>query len=701
MLKKDYPELFKIWNHERNSEDGISFDEVSIGSGKKVWWKCEKGHEWEASVYHIANGTRCPYCANKKALPGYNDLATVNPRLAKEWNYEKNVELLPEHFLPKSNKKVWWKCEKGHEWEAFICDRDAGNGCPICAGKIVIAGFNDLVTVNPQLASEWNYKKNGNLKPTDVTAGSSRKVWWICKDGHEWEASISNRSKDHGCPFCSGRNAILGQNDLATLNPKLAGEWNYEKNGSLKPEDVTSSSPRIVWWKCKNGHEWEASISNRSKGRECPYCSNKKVLPGFNDLATVNPEVAKEWDYEKNGNLKPTDVVAGSTEIVWWKCKKRHEWRAVVYSRNNGRNCPVCSQDLHISFPEKVLFFYIRQAFPDAVENYKAPWLGKKELDIYIPSIRTGVEFDGVFYHKRTERDIEKDVLCNKQGVTLIRIREKGLDDTGLTSIVFTLPEELNGSIERLMPSLRFIEGQLGKSLDIDLLRDYDEIRSMVVNHDLENCVANTHPALLDEWDYEKNEQVGNTPENVSAGARIAIWWKCKNGHSYKALINNRTSNHNGCPYCVNKKVLKGFNDLVTIKPEIAKEWNYEKNEPLKPEETLSSSNKKVWWRCSECGEEWMTSPALRKNTRCRKCNRKDINAALVSGVNDLYTTNPEVAKMWNYDKNGALTPKDVTVGSGKKVWWKCPKGHEWEAIVYNISKHKSGCPYCSGRRKL
>lgn len=701
MQKKDYPELFKIWNHERNSEDGISFDDISLGASKKVWWKCEKGHEWQASVYHVSNGTRCPYCANKKALPGYNDLATVNPRLAREWDYDKNAELLPEHFLPKSNKKVWWTCDKGHEWEAAICDRNAGNGCPICAGKIVIAGFNDLATKNPQLAGEWNYEKNGDLRPQNITASSHKKVWWKCKNGHEWEAAINNRNKNHGCPFCSGRNVISGQNDLATLDPRLASEWNYEKNESLKPEDVTSSSPRIVWWKCKNGHEWEASISNRSKGRDCPYCSNKKVLQGFNDLATVNPEVAKEWNYEKNGDLKPTDVVAGSTEVVWWKCKKGHEWRAVVHSRNNGRNCPVCSQDLRISFPEKVLFFYIRQAFPDAVENYKASWLGKKELDIYIPSIRTGVEFDGVFYHKRTERDIEKDNLCNKQGVTLIRIREKGLDSTGLKSVVFSLPEELNGSIERLTPSLRFIEKQLGKSLNIDLLRDYDEIRSMVVNHDLENCVANTHPELLNEWDYEKNGQVGNTPENVSAGARIAIWWKCKNGHSYKALLNNRTSNHNGCPYCVNKKVLKGFNDLVTMKPEIAKEWNYEKNGTLKPEEILGSSNKKVWWKCSECGEEWITSPALRKNTRCRKCNRKDINAGLVSGVNDLYTANPEVAKMWNYDRNGALTPKNVTVGSGRKVWWKCPKGHEWEAIVYNISKHKSGCPYCSGRRKL
>lgn len=138
-------------------------------------------------------------------IKGFNDLASVNPALAEEWNYEKNGTLTPDQVTEMSGKKVWWKCKHGHEWEATVANRSSGRGCPYCAGSKVLRGFNDLTIVNPTLAEEWNYEKNGTLTPDQVTAGSNKKVWWKCKFGHEWEAMIGSRSKGHGCPFCSGR----------------------------------------------------------------------------------------------------------------------------------------------------------------------------------------------------------------------------------------------------------------------------------------------------------------------------------------------------------------------------------------------------------------------------------------------------------------------------------------------------------------
>ncbi|MBP3630740.1 MAG: zinc-ribbon domain-containing protein, partial [Clostridia bacterium] len=132
-------------------------------------------------------------------------LLYTNPTLAKEWNYEKNGNLKPEHFMPNSNKKVWWKCAKGHEWQATINSRTAGRGCPYCSGRYAIKGKNDLVTINPNLASEWNYEKNEELKPEDCTSNSGKKVWWKCIKGHEWQATINSRNKGNGCPYCSGR----------------------------------------------------------------------------------------------------------------------------------------------------------------------------------------------------------------------------------------------------------------------------------------------------------------------------------------------------------------------------------------------------------------------------------------------------------------------------------------------------------------
>ena len=119
-------------------------------------------------------------------------------------------------------------------------------------------------------------------------------------------------------------------------------EWNYEKNGDLNPLELTAFSNRKVWWKCEKGHEWEAKIQNRSNGTNCPYCSGKQVLKGFNDLATLYPEVAKEWHPTKNENLKPCDVAPQSHRKVWWKCEKGHEWQATIADRNAGRGCPIC-----------------------------------------------------------------------------------------------------------------------------------------------------------------------------------------------------------------------------------------------------------------------------------------------------------------------------------------------------------------------
>ena len=178
-----------------------------------------------------------------------------------------------------SNVKVLWKCKKcGHKWITRISERSRGKGCPCCSGRKVYIE-NCLATVNPELAKEWNYEKNGNLTPNDVTISSGKKVWWKCLKNpkHEWEATISNRTNGKGCPCCSGRKSCL-ENCLATVNPELAKEWNYEKNINLTPNDVTISSGKKVWWKClKNSkHEWESRISNRTNGRGCPHCYNEK-----------------------------------------------------------------------------------------------------------------------------------------------------------------------------------------------------------------------------------------------------------------------------------------------------------------------------------------------------------------------------------------------------------------------------------------
>lgn len=266
------PKLAREWHPTKNGS--LTPKAVTLGSGMRVWWKCIKGHAWQATTASRNNGTGCPFCSNQ-AIGADNSLAVVNRALAEEWHPSKNSGLTPDAVAPRANKKVWWKCSKGHEWQAVISSRARGYGCPYCANKVANKE-NCLAVSNPKLTGEWHPTKNGSLTPWDVLSGTEKKAWWLCGKGHVWQALINSRARGVGCPYCANK-AVNWENSLATLNPSLAKEWHPTRNKGLTAKDVTKWSNKKVWWKCSDGHEWEAYISNRSRGRGCPHCSKDKT----------------------------------------------------------------------------------------------------------------------------------------------------------------------------------------------------------------------------------------------------------------------------------------------------------------------------------------------------------------------------------------------------------------------------------------
>lgn len=422
MNKKDYPELAKEWDYEKNANDGIFFDEVSAGSNKKVWWKCKNNHSFQRRIHERTN----------------------------------------RHY-----------------------------GCPYCSGRQILSGFNDFATKCPELLAEWDYKKNNKLgiDPTKIGVGFRPKVWWICPKGHSYDSVIHPRTTGCGCPYCSipARKVLPGFNDLATTNPELIVDWDYDKN-IIKPTEITYGNTKKVWWKCNKGHSYQTSVSNRTRLKSgCPYCSGLKAIPGISDLFTKYPTLKEEWDYEKN-TIDPTTIVRGGSQKFWWKCKRGHEWQSNVANRirndDSINQCPICAKRNRISFPEKVIFYYIKNTFKDAVENYKTEWLGKKELDIYIPSAKVGIEYDGEFYHK-SKKDIAKDNLCQKNGIKLIRIREKKAEMLKSSSIVYQITENGRADGKHLIGALKFLEEQLDADMDVDLDRDHDILRRQVENYEI------------------------------------------------------------------------------------------------------------------------------------------------------------------------------------------------------------------------
>lgn len=389
------------------------------------------------------------------------------------------------------------------------------------------------------LLGEWDRKKNGSLTPENVMAGSARKAWWLLpyddeKTGRHfnfsWHARIKDRADGHKCPYLTGNKVWRGFNDLVTTHPELAAQWHHVRNKDLKPEDVSAGSNKKVWWllpyddKETGKHfdfEWEAAISCRVNGSECPYLTSQAVWKGFNDLATTHPELAAQWHPDKNGNLKPEHVSAGSGKKVWWL--------------------------------------------------------------LLCDDLETGEYF-------KYERYV-------------------------------TVADWVRGTGRRLY----------NRNLDVS--------RNGKVSGNLNNLAA-AYPEIAAQWHPTRN---GNLfPKDVSIRSARKVWWifpydDPKTGKHFdfewEASVGNRTRGR-GCPYLSGHKVWKGFNDLATVRPEIAAQWHPTRNGTLTPEDVTEKSGKKVWWIYSyddeETGEhstfEWQAVIANRViNSVCPRLQRKKI----------------------------------------------------------------------------
>lgn len=350
-----------------------------------------------------------------------NSLAAMHPEIADEWS-EKNLPLTPDTVTYGSNRQVWWKGACGHEWKASIKSRSSGENCPICSGKRVVEGINDLATLEPELALEWS-DKNEILKPTMVGTGSHKKIIWKGKCGHEWTASVKNRVKGSGCPYCSGNILLKGFNDFATKQPELALEWS-ERNLSLTPDMINDKARKNVWWKCRKcGYEWKAVVFSRVKGAGCPVCADRAVLSGYNDLATTDPNLLAQWDYDKNTDVSPEHISRSSMRKVWWKCGFGHSWRGKISEKAiEGKGCRECEKEYQSVFPQLAVSYYAAQKGLKVLLNSDA--IIGIPMEIYIPEEKVAVEsFAGT-----QEIDSLKEYLCRQRGIKFIKILYRAND---------------------------------------------------------------------------------------------------------------------------------------------------------------------------------------------------------------------------------------------------------------------------------
>ena len=430
------------------------------------------------------------------------------------------------------------------------------------------------------ILDEWDADKNESLglSPDSVGCKSTRKVWWLCPLGHSYDMVVHNRTnRGSGCPFCSNQRLLKGFNDLATVCPDICKEWDYEKNKKIhdedikrgiakphpeKPSEISAGSKVKVYWKCAQGHSFYLAPNTRHVKKDgsfaiCNKCADARrtitktaTRAAKNNLAANVPQAAEEWVYSEHG-LTPEQVPCNSKEMVHWRCGRGHEFDKRVCDRvlrKNGKyelhQCMECVKYRRTSMVEQAIFYYLKKAFPDAVNTYKA---NGYEIDIFIPSICVGVEYDGSYYHKkRAERDNLKDVAAEKDGITLYRLRPKKLPDT-VSARRITIEEGLEGAIVGLVEFLKAV-GAEAPSIDID--RDYNEIYNILQDRTLKSVATSS---CINEWDYEKNTV---DPHYIAQSeSQRQFWWKCPEGHpSYLSCPYNRITRHTVCPVCARKK---------------------------------------------------------------------------------------------------------------------------------------------------
>lgn len=595
-------------------------------------------------------------------------------------------------------------------------------------GKLII-GVNDLETWCKQngcieLLSEWDYEKNDNRKPSDIAFGTSKKMWWKCKKGHEWHISPNSRVKEnkvYGCPYCSGIKPIPGETDLKTTHPELALEWNYEKNDTLTPSAVKAGSNKKVWWICSEGHEWPATIASRAiNGNGCPYCSGRLTKSGFNDLVTWcksnnRQYLLSEWD--PANEIRPDQISDRNDKYAKWICVKGHHYEARIHNRTKGKGtgCPYCS--------------------------HKKAIVGENDLETWCKANGRTIILDEWDNSKNIIKPTE--LLYSSGKKAWFKCRSCGYE--WQTEIV------KRTSLNRDCPCCsdkRMAVGENGSKLN------YNGPTHISLE---EWCKTNDRTIILDEWDYDKNVL---SPAEVTYSSEKKAWFKCHIcGNEWQIEVFRRTHQKRDCSACTkrirssfpeqcvffyvsaafpdavntDRRRLKGLElDVWVPSKHFAieydgKEWHKDIQRDLK-KDTICNNQGITLYRIREtgCPKLVTTSSVI---FECKE-NDWDELSTIVSEIllnygitdvdvnisrdeyiikeqyykkslnNSLENLYPELAKEWHPTKNKNITPNLVSAGTDNEYYWLCPRGHTYKSPCSRRIRGK-GCPHCFKQNRL
>lgn len=559
-----------------------------------------------------------------------------------------------------SSKVICWKCSNGHTFKGKISTVfRRKNKCFYCTGRAIASGENDLQTLYPDLASEFDILQNG-ITPDKISPKDTKAYIWTCKNKHpSFRQQVNHRvTRQTICPYCSGRKIIKGLNDLETLYPEIAKEWDIEGNGGVLPQDVSAYTYNSYKWICPKGHSYAKKVVHRTryhKPIDCPKCVKAK--------STSFPEQA-----------------------IYFYVKK--------------------------CFPDAVNRY--KEPFDNGMElDIFIPFY---KMGIEYDGINFHNDDD------QHERELRKYQICKKLGIKLIRIKEstntwadtaddifyvkKRMKDEELSNFIRTMFSLIFGFHMHTFPENNKYEQSLNRNygfpFEFNISKDRPQIMEYLV--DIEHSFGSRYPELAANWSKEKNGNL--TPFMFTSGSNYQATWECSKCHStwmspISSIVQRNAIMCKTCSMKENGKTITRVktkkNGCLAEKSELLlKQWDYEANGDLSPYNVPFNYSFDVVWRCDLCGYRWHSSPNSRvrgeKVSNCPHCTGR----VALPGVDDLETLFPKIAKEWDYEKNDGILPSQIKPYSNKKYFWICPKCNNSYPAYPGNRVSGTGCPMCA-----
>ena len=624
-----YPEVIPLWDYEKNEKEP---DEVMATLQNYYYFVCDEGHEFKCSLnYLVSHNFECPVCKGERVDPNRTALTVANPELAKE--VSANYFLSADKISVLSDKKILWTCpECGDDYWYPVNLREVhDDSCPYCNHTQLKTGNNDLTITNPQLAAEWS---PNNTKPAnEVGEWQAFEAYWICPEcGSEYRCEVRNRSVgDDSCPVCTNKRVEKGINDLATTDPDIAAL--LSPNNERKADTLMRSFSMGAEWICPTcGGEYTHRICDKTPDdSDCPYCHGTKVLTGYNDLATTNPELVPQYS---SLNDRPATMVRKDwKKYVYWECPDCH----YVYERdlrtktNDNSDCPICSKRIAVEGLNSLQDEYPNLPFIWSEKNEKKP-----------TEVTSQSSYKAVWVCPTCKHEFKAEVR---------RVVANEIECPVCTGKVAI---EGYNSFADEHPDIPYIWSEKNDKLptEVTSISSYDaiwycptckhefrrEVRKMTAGTDecpictgrvvIEgyNSLADEYPEIASLWSINNDKK----PTEVTSTSYYSALWCCPTcGEEYRGQVRDMVSGAVDCPICSGKKARAGLNSLLDIYPEVQDEWAENENTLLGifPDEILPTSTARVWWECKDCGRKYLLSvnmwveKHIRGMTSCTYCS--------------------------------------------------------------------------------